>query len=95
MLLTTYFSPAMKTVYFLTFKIFGFLLSFHTVFTAMCVVVSVVYAVFESRTLMMHEILVFGHWKPVNNLNNEAVLESTLLFFPAPVFNFYAQAFVF
>ena len=44
---------------------------------------------------MMHEILVFGHWKPVNNLNNEAVLESTLLFFPAPVFNFYAQAFVF
>ena len=45
-LLTTYFSPAMKTVYFLTFKIFGFLLSFHTVFTAMCVVVSVVYAMF-------------------------------------------------
>ena len=44
---------------------------------------------------MMHEILVFGHWKPVNHLNNEAVLESTLLFFPAPVFNFYAQAFVF
>ena len=69
-------------MYFLTFKIFGFLLLFHTVFTAMCVVVSVVYAyVFESRTLLMHEILVFGHWKPANHLNRKAVLESILLFF--------------
>ena len=30
---------------------------------------------------MMHEILVFGHWKPANHLNNKAVLESTLLVF--------------
>ena len=95
-LLTTYFSPAMKTVYFLTFKTF-WLPAFlsHCIYSHVCCCFSCLRYVFESRTLMMHEILVFGHWKPVNNLNNEAVLESTLLFFPAPVFNFYAQAFVF
>lgn len=82
MLLTTYFSPAMKTR--VLFNISDFWLPAflsHCIYNHVCCCFSWKRYVFESRTLLMHEILVFAHRKPANHLNSKAVLESILLFF--------------
>ena len=81
-LVTKCFSPAMKTRVLFNIYDFGLpaFLS-HCIYSHVCCCFSCLRYVFESRTLMMHEILVFGHWKPAIHLNNEAVLESILLFF--------------
>ena len=80
-LLTTYFSPAMKTRVLFNIQDF-WLPAFlsHCIYSHVCCCFSCLRYVFESRTLLMHEILVFGHRKPASHLNSKAVLESILLF---------------
>lgn len=77
MLLTTYFSPAMKTrVLFNISDLWLPAFLSHCIYSHVCCCFSCLCYVFESRTVMMHEILVFGHWKPANHLNSKAVLST-------------------